>query len=140
MQCHTKERAVRLIPPDLDNDLAVLQKRGFRTSVTECDAKIYVVFSDFPMPKGTYNMDVADVMVFTTPYYPQAGFDMFWTDRSLTLRDGRIPAGGEVEESHLGRVWRRFSYHPYGDRVWNPSRDNIAGFVAYVQQRLQRGD
>lgn len=83
------------------------------------------------------DFEIADDMM---PYYPQAGFDMFWTDKSLTLRDGRIPMGGEVEEPHLGLVWRRFSYHPYGERGWDPSRDDVAGFVAYVQQRLQRGD
>ena len=140
MQCDTKERAVRLIPPALESDLAVLKKRGFRADVQESDAKVYILFRGFPMPEGLYNLDSADVLIFTTPYYPHAGFDMFWTDRSLLLRDGRIPEGGGVEERHLGRVWRRFSYHPYGERGWNPSRDDVAGFVAYVQQRLQRGN
>ncbi len=79
-------------------------------------------------------------MVFTTPYCQQAGFGVFWADTSLALRDGQIPAGGEVEESRLGRAWRRFSYSTYRERGWNPSRGDIAGFVAYVQQRLPGED
>ncbi len=48
-----------MIPHDLDSDLAVLQKSRFGTFVTERNAKTYVAFRDFPVPKGTHNMDVA---------------------------------------------------------------------------------
>lgn len=108
--------------------------------MVERDTRVYIVFRQFELPADMYNMATTDILIFTTPYYPQAGFDMFWTDRSLVLRDGRIPGGAEHQEEYLGRKWRRFSYHPYDTKAWNPAEDDVASFVAYVTQRLQRGD
>lgn len=129
-----------MIPDELAGDLAALKNRGFKIESVEKDARIYVVFRQFKLPAGLYNAAAADLLIFTTPHYPQAGFDMFWTDGSLTLRDGRIPGGADYLEEHLGRKWRRFSYHPYDARAWNPSKDDVIGFTEYVIRRLQRGD
>lgn len=130
-----------MIPEKLVQDLQVLQTRGFNCDPpVEKDCRIYVVFKDFPLPSGLYNMETTDLLIFTTVHYPGAGFDMFWTDPSLTLSNGEVPKSADAEEQHLNKNWRRFSYHPYNGKSWNPSEDDVIRFVGYVQQRLCKGD
>lgn len=129
-----------MIPEELIQDLEVLKERGFNYELAEDGPKVYIVFKDFPLPSGLYNMEKTDLLIFTTPHYPNAGFDMFWTDQALTLKNGGIPKQAESIESHLGKSWRRFSYHPYNPKPWNPSEDNVINFIEYVQQRLRNGD
>jgi len=129
-----------LIPDALVADLKILQDRGFVCKIVEENPRIFIVFNDHPLPVGLYNMEKTDLLVFTTPYYPNAGFDMFWVDDRLLLKSNNIPQGAGAVESYLGRNWRRFSYHPYNIKPWNPSEDNVATFMAYVEQRLKKGD
>jgi hypothetical protein len=65
---------------------------------------------------------------------------MFWVDPKLTLKNNNQPKAGDTFENHLGKSWRRFSYHPYTAKPWNPSEDSVINFMRYVQQRLQKGD
>ena len=129
-----------MIPEGLQRDVEILTKNGFCFEIIPGGTKLYIRFKDFPLPEGLYNADKTNLLIFTTPFYPSAGFDMFWTDPELTLKDGSMPKQAEEFESHLGQRWRRFSYHPYNDVDWNPSEDDVARFVEYVQQRLRNGD
>ena len=129
-----------MIPEELQKDADDLKKRGFDLKIIETPPKIYMRFNGFPLPPGIYNMGKTDLLIFTTSNYPNAGFDMFWTDPELTLKDDRIPNGADSIESHLGTGWRMFSYHPYQQTPWNPADDSVQKHVEYVQQRLCRGD
>jgi len=129
-----------MIPEELRHDLEMLDSRGFVYDIVEDGSKIYIVLKDFPLPSGIYNLVKTDLLIFTTPHYPNAGFDMFWTDEKLTLKNGGIPKQAEHVEPHLSTRRRRFSYHPYNGKPWNPSEDNVSRFVEYVQQRLRNGD
>ena len=129
-----------MIPDRLLQDTNMLKARGFNLSLIERDGKVYVEFKDFPLPEGVYSMDTTNLIIFTSPHYPCASFDMFWTLPELVMKDGPVPKQAEVIETHLGREWRRFSYHPYQNVTWNPSDDNVVKYVGYVQQRLQNGD
>ena len=129
-----------MIPDELAQDLKILRSRGFCHDVIEDGMKVYVLFKKLPLLADLYNLKETDLLIFTTSQYPNAGFDMFWTDVSLTLRDGRIPQNADVIEQHVGRSWRRFSYHPYNLKPWNPSEDNVERFMEHVQQRLRNGD
>ena len=129
-----------MIPKELLEDAGTLKKRGFSLEIIENTPKIYMRFNDFPLPPGTYNMEKTDLLIFTTSNYPNAGFDMFWTDQALTLKDGSTPKASECIEPHLGTSWRRFSYHPYPANSWNPAEDNVQKYVEYIQQRLRNGD
>ena len=135
-----EERAIRMIPEELKQDLEILQERGFSYDIIEEGPQVYVVFKGFPLPPGLYNMEKTDLLIFTTPHYPNAGFDMFWTDENLTLKNGGIPKQAEHKQPFLGVQRRRFSYHPYSVTPWNPSEDNVVSFMEYVQQRLRKGD
>ena len=128
------------IPEDLRRDADALTERGFAFEYIEDGERIYMQFSNFPLPTGVYNMETTDLLIFTTTGYPCAGFDMFWTDPELALKDGTVPRQADSIESYLGRNWRRFSYHPNNDIPWNPADDNVGTYVEYVRQRLRNGD
>ena len=129
-----------MIPEELRTDASVLRERGFDFEMIQSGLKIYIRFRNFPLPEGLYNVDTTDLLIFTTPQYPSAGFDMFWTEPGLVLKNGNVPQSADAMEPHLEQNWRRFSYHPYNKIHWNPAEDNVGTFVEYVQQRLRRGD
>lgn len=129
-----------MIPDELMKDLEVLKGHGYSCQIIEDGGKIYIKFTDYPLPQGIYNVDKTEVLIFTTPHYPNAGFDMFWASPNLSLKNNGHPKSAEVFEPHLGTSWRRFSYHPYQQKPWNPSEDSIITFVEHVRQRLVKGD
>lgn len=129
-----------MISEDLVRDLKALNDRGYTYEIVEDSGRVYIIFNDYQLPSGIYNIEKTDLVIFTTPHYPNAGFDMFWTNENLTLKSGTIPKNAEQIEPHLGKRWRRFSYHPYNNKPWNPSEDNVVSFMAYVEQRLRKGD
>lgn len=129
-----------MIPDELVQDLQVLKEHGLEYTITELDSKIYIVFKDYLLPECLYNIDKTDLMIFTTPHYPNAGFDMFWVDEKLLLKNNEKPKAGDVIEVHMQRNWRRFSYHPYNGKPWNPGEDSVISFMSYVDQRLRMGD
>ncbi|NDB33311.1 MAG: hypothetical protein EB150_08795 [Nitrososphaeria archaeon] len=128
-----------MIPQELTDDMADL-KESYTFEIVEQDNKAYIVFRNFPLPAGVYNKDCTDLLIFTTKQYPNSNFDMFWVDQDLVLQNGQVPKSAEVIESHLGKNWRRFSYHPYNVKPWNPAQDNAASYLEYVKQRLRKGD
>ncbi|HEV2119295.1 MAG TPA: E2/UBC family protein [Candidatus Bathyarchaeia archaeon] len=134
-----------LIPDELNRDLSTLAERGFEYQVREEGPRVYVLFANYPLPSDVYylggmSVDTTRLLIFTTQFYPNAGFDMFWVEEGLTLKGGGIPKNADVIETYLGQQWRRFSYHPYNNRPWNPSEDNVVSFMANVDHRLGRGD
>ena len=102
--------------------------------------RVYIIFKDFPLPTDLYSFDKTDLMIFTTQFYPNAGFDMFWVDENLKLKSGNPPRAGEALEVYMGKRWRRFSYHPYTGKPWNPSEDSVISFIGHVKKRLLNGD
>lgn len=129
-----------MISAELIQDSVILKERGFNYEIIEEGPKVHIHFKDFPLPLNLYNNEKTDLLIFTTSHYPNAGFDMFWTDVDLRLKNDIIPKQAEHVEVFLGKSWRRFSYHPYQTTSWNPTDDNIESFVGYVQQRLRNGD
>jgi hypothetical protein len=131
---HTVET---MIPQDLINDLTEIDRPH---EIVDDGQRIFIVFKDYLLPPGLYNLEKTDLMIFTTPIYPNAGFDMFWVDQALTLRNGSIPKNGEAMEDYIGKKWRRFSYHPFQVKPWDPSNDSVVTYLSYVDQRLRKGD
>ena len=129
-----------MIPQELGRDLDRLRSAGLKFQTIVEDRKVYVWFSDYKLPPSLYNKLSTDLLILTLTTYPQAGFDMFWVDSDVSLCDGRTPSSAEAIEQHAGKSWRRFSYHPYMNKKWNPSEDDVATFIRYVDQRLERGD
>jgi hypothetical protein len=130
----------RMIPGELTKDLEFLKECGYTFEIVEEGQRIYIIFKDFPLPPGVYCFDKTELMIFTTQFYPNAGFDMFWVDENLKLKNGNPPRNGEALEVYMGKRWRRFSYHPYNAKPWNPSEDSVVSFIGNVQKRLTKGD
>ena len=126
-----------MIPQDLTDDLKEL---GYVFEVLEEANKVYVRFENFAIPSDKFSMSATQLLIFTTPLYPKTNFDMFWTDENLVLKNGNVPKNAEVIETHLGKRWRRFSYHPYNNKPWNPALDDVGSFIEHVRERLRRGD
>jgi len=127
-----------MIPPELRDEADRLRGLGYSVELQEEGQRIYVVFRGFPLGVA-YEPPASDLMVYTTVQYPNAGFDMFWVDENVKLRDGRIPQAGDAIEPYLGRRWRRFSWHLPPNRPWNPSRDSLSTWIATVEERLSKG-
>jgi hypothetical protein len=131
----------KMIPEELVKDLQVLKDNGLQFDMVEEGLRIYIVFKNYPLPPGIYNIESADLMIFTTSQYPNAGFDMFWIDENLLLRSTNgAPRAAEQFENYMGRRWRRFSIHPYSKKAWNPASDSVISFMSYIEQRLRKGD
>lgn len=125
-----------MIPPELASEVEALRQLGYTVDIAEAGLRVYVILRDVALP-ATYKPQRTDLMVFTASLYPNAGFDMFWTNPDVLLVDGRIPQAAEAIEEYEGRKWRRFSWHL--NRPWNPNHDNLRSWLAYCEDRLMRG-
>lgn len=123
------------IPPRLETEIQGL-KEIFELEIVEDNDYINIVFKDFPLGDG-YNVPRSDLLLKVPKAYPDAGPDMFYTKPEVTFVDGRIPQAAENMEDHLGRQWRRFSWHR---PVWNPTVDNLHSHVEFIKARLRKNE
>lgn len=123
-----------MIPVVLQKEVIDLKEVGYQIQLKEVGNKIYVIFNDYPLPKG-YNLDRTDLLVFTCSMYPSCPFDMFWVDKTLILINGVIPKASTIDTQY-NQQWRRYSIHPYNNNKWNPSEDSLSGFLSYINKRL----
>ena len=121
------------LPPKLNRELDEL-KSTFVVQVREEADIINFVFSDFQLGDG-FNRRTSDLLIRIPRSYPDAGPDMFWTVPEVLLATGQAPQCAEVLEVHLGRQWRRFSWHK---KSWNSVSDNIHSYIEFVYRRLRQ--
>jgi hypothetical protein len=107
---------------------------GMAVTVIEEGSRLYAVLEQVPLPPGAYKVSHTDVLFVTDQQYPLSAMDMFWTQLEVLLPDGRIPANADSTESHLGRQWRRFSWHRNGS--WNPSGNPLLGHYSFMEARF----
>lgn len=93
-----------------------------------------VTLPDFPLPAGL-NANCADLLLRLPPGYPDAAPDMWWFDPAVLRADGEEIAQTQVEETHVGRTWQRWSRHLQADQ-WRPGIDSLESFVALVHSEL----
>jgi E2/UBC family protein E len=118
------------LPPRLAKEIDQLE---LAPEITEDGSVINLVFQNYPIPPG-YNCSSTDLLLRVPRSYPDAGPDMFWTNPSLTLANGAEPQSGNSIETHIGRQWRRFSWHI----IWKPTVDNLSAYMHFVRRRLER--
>ena len=97
--------------------------------------RVYALLHGVPLPDGLYTAAAADALFIGDQLYPRSALDMFWLDDSVRRRDGRAPAGTESVEHHLGRMWRRYSWHR---GAWNPNANGLLDHYELMQDRLAR--
>lgn len=115
-------------------ELEILRNEGHDLEVTEDESWVNVVFHRHSLPRG-YNKSATELLIKLPLSFPNGRPDMFWTDPDLLLEDGRIPNKADQLETHLGKQWRRFSYHPSN---WNPGSDNFLTYLEFVNSGLQK--
>lgn len=118
------------LPPKLYKEIQALDSQP---EVVSDGHLISLIFRNYPIPPG-YSQATTDLLVRVPLSYPDAGPDMFWTDPDLRLMDGRSPQYGDLIETHLGKLWRRFSWHS----IWRPNFDNLDCYLYFIRLGLER--
>jgi hypothetical protein len=120
----------------LEREVEELRSEGLTIEVTYDAGWIHVVLRDYQLPRvGAFTRTTADILVKLPLSYPNGQPDMFWTSVDLALRGGSAPQSAEAIETALGREWRRWSWHP---KTWNPARDNLRTYIAFINARLAK--
>jgi hypothetical protein len=96
-----------------------------------------VVFKQYPLPAGRFNVDRADILVVLPAGYPDAAPDMFFADPWLTLQaTSAYPVNADQAFQFAGRSWQRWSRH---NEDWRPGSDGIQTMLRRIDRAL-RGD
>jgi hypothetical protein len=124
-----------VLPPTLAKELESLRESRTVELIEDVD------FINLILP-GTatgqrFNAPATTVLIRVPRAYPDAGPDMFWTDPALTLGSGAAPQSADQVETHVGRLWRRFSWHQ--GVPWNPSLHTLLSYLEFVARRLRAG-
>lgn len=94
-------------------------------------SQIGVVVKQAPLPIGTYTKSSSDVLMLTDFQYGMSAMDMFYMEPDVQPRTGAVPAHASSVEQHVGRQWRRWSWHRNG--IWIPGTDNLLSHWAFVE-------
>ena len=102
----------------------------------------YVLFQDFPLPKG-WNFESTRLLILIPAAYPQMPPDNFYVKPGLRLESGAMPASYTEGSRHLEEPWGQFSMHL--DGPWRPaaditSGDNLLTFLIIVNGRLSESN
>ena len=124
-----------MIPPRLAEEVKALTGEGRRAELTEAEGMACVVFSEYPLPRG-YTRAASNLLLMMPPSYPNGKPDMFWVEPEIVLAGGTVPRSADSVETHLGRQWRRFSWHLTS---WNPAVDDLRTYLEFVNSRLAKG-
>lgn len=119
--------------PELDADF--LAGKGFKFEVKEEGGFLNLVIQGYQMPSA-YKPASVDLLVRLPAGYPNAKPDMFWTRPNVALASGAVPTTANVQETHLGLPWQRWSRHGNG---WRPGIDGLRSFLATIRSELEKG-
>ena len=95
---------------------------------------ICVVIPQFPLPTGL-DVGVSDLLMRLAPGYPDIAPDMWWFDPEVRRLDGVDIPATQAKETHLGRVWQRWSRH-FSPGQWNSGIDSLESYLALVRKEL----
>ncbi len=123
-----------MLPEQLVREVEGLRAEGSSVELIDAEGYANILFSAYPLPPG-YSAAATTVLLRFPLSYPSGQPDMFWTDPELTKADGATPPGADQLEEHLGRRWRRFSWHP---QRWNPAKDDLRMYLEFVNTGLAR--
>jgi hypothetical protein len=120
------------LPPRLDKEIQELRAER-QVDVIEEGDWINIVIPAFALGEG-YAVTSSDLLIRVQRTYPDAGPDMFWLDVAVVLANGQLPQSADPIERYQGRDWRRFSWHR---ARWDPSVDNLHGYLEFIRKRLR---
>lgn len=117
-------------------DIEFLKDRGLPYSVSAEAGMICVVMPGFALPEGC-NLTASDLLVRLTPGFPDVTPDMWWFDPPVMLKSGATIQATEARETHLGRVWQRWSRHLQAGQ-WRSGIDRLENYVALIRAEVAR--
>jgi Prokaryotic E2 family E len=124
-----------MIPTQLINEVEALRQEGLHLTLTDADGMANIRIAAHPIPCPPFSKPVTELLLRLPLSYPNGKPDMFWTDEDLVFKDGKVPSGADSIEAHLGKRWRRFSWHL---KAWNPGIDNLRTYIEFVNSRFAR--
>lgn len=107
---------------------------GLSVEVVAEGPRVCVMVRQVPLPAGRFNVAVTDLLLLADQQYPLSAMDMFWTEPEVVRANGSVPRSADAIEQHLGRSWRRFSWHRNG--IWNPNGNPLLDHFAFVESRF----
>lgn len=119
-------------------DAAFLARRKFTSELQPDPAGGggYLVIKGFDVSGGGFAPHTTDLMIRIPPQYPMTPLDMWYCDPPIRIAaTGQYAAATEVMESHMNRMWQRFSRHLNG--AWKPGIDSLRSFFVFIQNELQ---
>ncbi len=120
--------------PSVDTDF--LEGRGLPYSVSTEAGMICVVLPGFELPEGC-NLTASDLLVRLMPGFPDVAPDMWWFDPPVMLKTGGTIQATEARETHLGRVWQRWSRHLQPGQ-WRSGIDRLENYLALIRAEVAR--
>ena len=118
------------------DDREFLERFGDKVRLERSGGTILVIFQEYDLG-AAYNPRIVELMIQLPPGYPNSALDMYWTNPSVRLHTGAMPAqcGHHVT---IGEVqWQRWSRHP--TKGWRSGIDSLKTFYASVRRDVSRG-
>ncbi len=109
---------------------------GYPVDVEPNGDRIYVLVRQVLLPAGAYTNDRSDILMIADFQYPMSAMDMFFMEESVHQARVPIPEHAKTIEEHLGRRWRRWSWHRNGR--WTPGVDGIGSHWAMIEARWDK--
>lgn len=120
------------IPDQLTSDVARLREAtGYVVEIIPEGGQLWVVVRQAAIPRTAYTRDRSDVLLQTDFQYPMSAMDMFWMEPEVQHANGSNPSHAGTLEPHVGRSWRRWSWHRNG--IWKPGADDLLTHWALVE-------
>lgn len=93
-----------------------------------------VILRNYPMPKGLFDADSADLLILIPSGYPDVPPDMFYTLPWIKLTDkNALPRCADQPHAFAGQSWQRWSRH---NSEWRPGIDGIWSMLKRVDHAL----
>lgn len=124
-----------MIPVSLEKEVEDLRKESWIADLSETGGMICILLHDYLLPPG-YNRQTSDLLLRLPISFPSGKPDMFWMEVNVVLSNGKVPKSADSIETHLGRDWRRFSWHLSS---WDPVSCNLRTFLEFINNRLAKG-
>lgn len=123
-----------MLPEALALEVQSLANEGVAVELSESGGMACVLLPRHELPHG-FSKGTSDLLLRFPLSYRNGKPDMFWLETDVLLLNGGVPKSAESIEEHLGRKWRRFSWHLSS---WDPARDDLRAYIRFVDTRLSR--
>lgn len=95
-----------------------------------------VILRAYPVPKGRFDSDKADILILLPSGYPDVRPDMFHALPWLKLTAGnRYPKAADQPVQFNGQSWQRWSRH---NDQWRPGIDGIWTMLRRIDTALEK--